>query len=235
MLKDEPLKNLVGETSRVLWEATEKGIRDNMPAAEMVTKLRQDVFVFSGFKTHAELKEASELLLTGDGKIKPWLQFKQDVQILHKTYNIDYLEAEYQFATGSAEMASKWAGFEADGNRYNLQYRTAGDSQVRESHRALANITLPVNDKFWEKYYPPNGWRCRCTAVQVRDGKYPLDDSAEAGKKGDKATTQLDKKGNNTLEIFRFNPGKQKVIFPPKHPYRQVTDKVSEIIKGLAA
>ena len=45
---------------------------------------------------------------------------------------------------------------------------------------------------------------------------------------GEKATTKLNKDGKNTLDIFRFNPGKKGVVFPPKHPYNKVAgaDKV---------
>lgn len=103
--------------------------------------------------------------------------------------------------------------------RYDLQYRTAGDGRVREEHAAMHGITLPADDPFWDKYYPPNGWRCRCTAVEVNKGKYPVSDSEEARRTGDKATTKLDRFGNNKAGIFRFNPGKEGKVFPPKHPY----------------
>jgi len=233
MLQDKPLRKLVDETSRVLNKGVSEGITDNEPPAEMLDKLRNDVFLFSGCKTHAELKEASGLLTTEDGKIKPLAQFTREVQAIHKTYNEQYLEAEYQFATQSAQMAAHWSDFEKESDRYDLQYRTAGDSKVRNSHRVLALITLPFDDPFWEKYYPLNGWRCRCFVVLVRKGKYQVSNSADAQQKGELATTQLDKNGNNSAEIFRFNPGKQRVIFPPKHPYRQVSERVNNIIGGL--
>lgn len=57
-------------------------------------------------------------------------------------------------------MAAKWEKFEEDGDRYNLQYRTAGDDKVRPEHAALNGVTLPMSDPFWESYYPPNGWNC---------------------------------------------------------------------------
>jgi len=45
---------------------------------------------------------------------------------------------------------------------------TRADERVRASHRAWHNVTLPVDDPWWQTHYPPNGWRCRCTAVQLR-------------------------------------------------------------------
>ena len=116
-------------------------------------------------------------------------------------------------------MAAKWKDFEAKKDRYHLQYRTAADDRVREEHAALHGITLPPDDPFWTSYFPPNSWGCRCTAVQVNKGKYPLSDSKEAVRMGEKATTRLDRFGNNKAAIFRFNPGIDEKLFPPKHPY----------------
>lgn len=205
-----------------------------MPEA-MRQSLKNDAFIFSGLKTNAQLLEAHSYLLDNDGNKKPYLLFEKDILKLNETYNTHYLEAEYQFATSSAQMAAKWANYEADGERYNLQYRTANDERVRASHALLHNITLPLTDSFWDSYFPPNGWRCRCTTVQVRKGKYEESDSADALAKADTATTQLDKNGNNKLAMFRFNSGKQKVLMPPDNAYSKVAgaSKVKEIANVL--
>ena len=116
-------------------------------------------------------------------------------------------------------MADKWSNFSDD---YNLQYRTAGDERVRDSHDKLRDTTLPKNDAFWDSFYPPNGWRCRCTVVEVLPEDYKVSDSKKAKEQGELATSQIGKDGKNKLEIFRFNPGKQKVVFPPSHPYSKV-------------
>ena len=60
---------------------------------------------------------------------------------------------------------------------------------------------------------------CRCVAVQVRKSKYTVSDSSAAQEKGEKATTQICKSGINKAAIFRFNPGKEMKLMPPKHPY----------------
>lgn len=232
MLKDKPVAALLQETNRVLSAALDKGISDNEPPKEMTDYLKNDVFIFSGCKTHVELKELSDKLVDDSGKITPPAVFKQQAHELHSRYNENYLEAEYIFATSSAQMASKWADLAQDGDRYNLQYRTAQDDRVRDSHRALANTTLPAEDPFWNSYYPPNGWRCRCTAVQVRKEKYPESNSDDAISKGETATTEIDSKGKNRAEIFRFNPGKEKVIFPQSHPYYKVRKTVEKNLES---
>ena len=179
----------------------------------MRRRLTRSDYIFSGIKTFHELNEAFPSLLDENGNRKSFNQFYNDVQHIDKTYNQNYLYAEYNFVHASAEMAAKWEQFAQDGDRYNLQYRTAGDDKVRPEHAALNGVTLPMSDPFWETYYPPNGWNCRCTVVQVRKSKYATTPRDEAIARGEEAL-QSDTKG-----IFRFNPGKQQKSVPDYNPY----------------
>ena len=196
-------------------------ITDNDMPNEMRTALQSDAFLFGGLKTHAQLFEASKLLLDEKGNLKPFSQLSNEFDKLNVTYNKNYLEAEYEFAVGSSQMAAKWAEF-SDNDRYYLQYRTAGDNRVREDHEKINATTLPKSDPFWSSYTPPNGWNCRCTVVEVLKDKYPVSDSEKSITAGEKATTQIGKDGKNRLEIFRFNPGADKKIFPPLHPNNKI-------------
>lgn len=112
-------------------------------------------------------------------------------------------------------------------HQYALQYRTAADDRVREEHALLHNTTLPASDPFWDKYFPPNGWNCRCTAVQVRKGKYPTSDPAMAMLRGDNCTDGVKQK------MFRYNPGKTMELFPPKHPYYKAPSDAKKEINKL--
>src|SRR5574344_825552 len=175
--------------------------------------------MFAGFKIFHEAGEIAANLKGDDGGFKPFSTFLKETKRIDETYNKHYLRAEYNFATRSTLSAVKWKEFEKDGDRYLLQYRTAGDYRVRDEHAALHNTTLPPSDPFWSSYYPPNGWNCRCTAVQVRKSKYPESDSAAAIAAGERSTTKIGKTGVNKAAIFRFNPGKEMKLMPPKHPY----------------
>lgn len=179
----------------------------------MRARLRESDYIFSGIKTFHELNEAFPSLLDENGNRKPFNQFLNDVQAIDSTYNKAYLSAEYNHAQAAAEMAAKWEDFEEDGDEYNLQYRTAGDDKVRPEHAALHGVTLPMSDPFWDEYYPPNGWNCRCTVVQVLKDKYPATDRAEALRRGQEALAK------DTKGIFRFNPGKQEKAFPDYNAY----------------
>jgi hypothetical protein len=109
-------------------------------------------------------------------------------------------------------MASKWRDFEADGDRYDLQYRTAADEKVRAEHAALHDTTLPVDDPFWNGFTPPNGWNCRCTVVQVRKDPSTTADSNHAVELGREITSEP------KMQMFRFNSGTELKIFPDRHP-----------------
>jgi SPP1 gp7 family putative phage head morphogenesis protein len=214
---EKAYKDLMNQT----FDAFNFAITDNDMPDTMRVALQQDARLFGGLKTHAQLFEASKLLIDEKGNLKPFNQLSHEFDKLNITYNKNYLESEYEFAVGSSQMAAKWEEF-SDNDRYELQYRTAGDNRVRAEHDALRDITLPKSDPFWNSYTPPNGWNCRCTVVEVLKDKFPTSDSEKAIKKGEAATTQLGKDGKNRLEIFRFNPGAQKVVFPPAHPYTKV-------------
>ena len=192
----------------------------------MRQRLQRSNYIFSGIKTFHELNEAFPSLLDENGNRKSFERFLNDVQKINDTYNANYLRAEYNFVQSSAQMAAKWEQFSEDGDRYNLQYRTAGDSKVRPAHAALNGVTLPPSDPFWQTYYPPNGWNCRCNVVQVRKSKYPVTPHDEAMKRGEEAL-QDDTKG-----IFHFNPGIQQKTIPDYNPYTIRRCNDCDIAKG---
>ena len=60
-----------------------------------------------------------------------------------------------------------------------------------------------MDDDFWNTYYPPNGYNCRCTVVQTSE-----------------RTTRLGMdKPLPIPELFEVNLAKKKHMFPPNHPY----------------
>ena len=192
----------------------------------MRKRLERSNYVFSGLKTFHELNEAFPSLLDENGNRKTFERFLNDVRKIDETYNSNYLRAEFNFVQASAEMAAKWERFMQDGDRYYLQYRTAGDAKVRPTHAEMAGITLPASDPFWEEFYPPNGWGCRCSVVQVRKSKYPATDHEEAMARGESAL-ELDKKG-----MFRFNAGMEQKTMPDYNPYTIKRCKDCDIAKG---
>lgn len=170
--------------------------------------LRENVFVFSGFKNYHQLKEMSLLLTDSEGNIRSFNDFKKDVLSVDATYNKTYLEAEYNHAIRSSTMIAKWQKFTAEADIFPMiRYRTVGDGRVREAHKKLDGITLPIEDEFWNTYFPPNDWNCRCDVEQVESDK-------KAAPK-DLPTTP---------PMFRSNVGKDGIVFPETHPYYNIKD-----------
>lgn len=226
MLREQPAMAVLRETLRILQGGIDNAITEDVPA-ELVSALENNAFVFSGFKTYHSLSEVG-VSLTKDGKPQSFEEFHKDVEAIDSKYNRNYLYAEYNHAFHSSQMAVKWHDFEKDGDRYDLQYRTANDEKVRAEHQRLNGITLPPSDPFWEKYLPPNGWNCRCNVVQVRKEKYPRSDSEQAQQTGDEITAEPKQ------QMFRFNAGKELKLYPDKHPYYKAPKEVKKEVLELA-
>lgn len=232
-------EELVSETFKKLESGLSEGFKlaGYTPDAVFVNKLKDNLWVFSGLKTYAQLREASNFLIDAKGDLKPWHKFRDDVLGIHKKYNINYLRAEYQHAVGSSQMAAKWKEFEKDGDKFFLQYRTAGDERVRSSHAAMNRVTLPASDPFWDGFFPPNGWGCRCNVVQVLKSQHKATDSKKAMERGEASLIVTDKNGKinekatKANKIFKFNPGKQAVVFPESHPYFKVPENIKIKLK----
>lgn len=221
---------MADENVQSLIEAHTSVLDRNLQRLEMSDLMRQRLtrsnYIFSGIKTFHELNEAFPSLLDENGNKKTFERFLNDVRKIDETYNSNYLRAEYNFVQASAEMAAKWEKFAEDGDHYYLQYRTQHDDKVRPEHASLDRVTLPPSDSFWESYYPPNGWNCRCTVVQVLKRKYEPTPHDEAMSLGEEAL-QTDKKG-----IFRFNSGKEQKTVPDYNPYTIKRCRDCDIAKG---
>ena len=222
LVADPAVQEFVGAHASALDSAFQKVEMSDA----MRRRLTRSNYIFSGMKAFHELHEAFPSLLDENGNRKPFERFLNDVQSIDATYNANYLHAEYNFVAASAEMAGRWEQFMRDGDRYNLQYRTQRDDKVRPEHAALDRVTLPPSDSFWEEFYPPNGWNCRCTVIQVRKSKYPATSHDEAMRLGDEAL-QRDTKG-----IFRFNAGKEGKSVPDYNPYTIRRCSTCPVAKG---
>lgn len=213
LLTDSDVRKFIERQKLIFDNAVDTALKE-VPLDDIsVQRLKESNYVFSGIKTFHELNEAFPSLLDEEGNRKPFNQFLNEVQKVYDAYNVQYLRTEYNFAQASALMAARWKQFEQDGDRYNLQYRTMYDKRVRRTHRMLHNITLPIESPFWDKYFPPNGWNCRCTVVQVRKDKYPVSNEQEAMNLGSQATA------GKYQEMFMFNPGKRMTTFPAYNGY----------------
>ncbi len=70
----------------------------------------------------------------------------------------------------TAYQAGRWQQIERlSARRPYLRYSAILDDRTRPHHRAWHGTILPVDHAWWRTHYPPNGWGCRCKAVQLSD------------------------------------------------------------------
>lgn len=60
---------------------------------------------------------------------------------------------------------------EIDEILFGYTYRTVGDDRVRPEHEAMDGVTAPKDDPIWKTWFPPAGWNCRCTAIEIYRGE----------------------------------------------------------------
>lgn len=174
---------------------------------ELAAALRQNLYVFAAFKNHHNVGDLVALLTDEQGNLRPFDEFRRLALQVSENYNVNWLAAEYDTAVASGQAAAKWQDIQRTKKALPMiRYITAGDERVRLAHQLLEGITLPVDDPFWDEWFPPNGWRCRCDVMQVsgpirRPGRLPSQTEVPPS--------------------FRNNPGKSGQVFTLDHPYFQ--------------
>lgn len=183
------------------WGESFTSISYDHPNWKYIAELKYHTASFAAFKNHDETGEIAKLLMGDDGKPRSWIDFRDKALDISKKYNKRWLQTEFNHAHQSAVMASKWKDFEANADLYpNLEYVAVMDERTRQSHKELHGSIYPINHSFWNIYYPPNDWGCRCI---VRQTDEPVNEQSLV----------------DIPENFRNNPGKSGKVFDTKGGY----------------
>jgi SPP1 gp7 family putative phage head morphogenesis protein len=201
-----------------------KGVAVDYEAAdvEKLTALQRNVWQFSAAKNYHQMRDLTDLLVDKkENRQREFSEFKTEAEKLGYKYNQTWMRTEYDSSVSAAQNAARWVDYEQEADIIpNLQYETVGDEFVRESHRVLDGIIRPISDSFWNTHYPPNGWNCRCEALQVPNGL-------------GKITPDRAIPPSPVPQMFRTNLAKTGLIFPKNHPYF-VGIEPKEIRKSIA-
>ncbi|EBA4495578.1 phage head morphogenesis protein [Salmonella enterica] len=80
------------------------------------------------------------------------------------------LDTIYRTNLSSLYSAGRWAEqMENVDDRPYWMYSTIRDNHTRQQHLTLHGTTMRYDDPFWQSFYPPNGWNCRCTVVALSE------------------------------------------------------------------
>lgn len=186
------------------YEAVAGKIDFDTPDHKMLESLKNNAFHFSAAKNRAEINSLSSALRDANGKLRGFKDFKVEASKIVDEYQGAWLQTEYDTALNASTLAARWVEYEND---ESLMYDTVGDDRVRDSHKKLDGITKPKSDKFWSIYYPPLGWKCRCSVTGSISGRVTPDK--------DIPLDAID----SVPKMFRENFAEKGIVFPSGHPY----------------
>lgn len=186
------------------------------PDLELLSQLRDNIFMFSAAKTYTEVKEMSSLLISEDGKLLSFENFKKLAMQAYDVFNVSYLETEYSTAVGQAYSAQKWNDIEQKKELLPvLEYKAISDPC--EICEPLDGLTAPVDDPIWDSIAPLNHFNCKCILEQHDE---------EMALTPDNEKQDLFEQSNELMTpTFRSNPGKDGMIFNESHPYFEEASK----------
>ena len=111
------------------------------------------------------------LIPDGEEKIKIQLGSPWRLKTIYRT-NIQtaYMAGRYQTQIDNVE------------NRPYFEYVAVMDRRTRPAHAQLNGRIFKYDDEFWNSFYPPNGWGCRCrvralSEENIKDRKLGVDSS----------------------------------------------------------
>lgn len=192
------------------------------PDFKTLELLKTNIYNFSGAKTFQNVREIQALIFDDKGFKRDFKEVKKDAAKIFKKYNTNYLQAEVSHAYSAANAVNEWGAIQATKDALPfLRYQTVEDQRVREEHKSLNGIIKLVDDPFWKTYYPPNGWRCRCTTIQDFEGTVTSNTITEAKIK----KAPMD-------NYFKRNFGAENTIFPTDHPYYDVGKEYEALKKN---
>jgi hypothetical protein len=146
----------------------------------MVLQLKENIAVFSAFKSHVQQSAFHKLLVDENGKQRSFAKFRQEAMKIDKQYNQQWLSAEFNLATRQARSAKQWQGFVANKELYpNLRYMPSRSAEPRDAHRVFYDKVFAIDDPIWNTLMPPVGWGCKCWVQPTRDDA-PTYDGIEA-------------------------------------------------------
>ena len=113
------------------------------------------------------------------------------------------LKTIYQANLRSARAAGQWQRIQRSKKVLPyLMYLLGPSERHRPQHEAKSGLVLPIDDPFWNQWYPPNGWGCKCHVRQIS-----AREAEERGISDSPPIAMRDWKNHRTGEIKKIPSG----------------------------
>ncbi len=144
---------------------------------------KSKAFAVSGMAKGAELETMFNAIKRAMDTGTTFADFKKDVAKIAKrrgwhTYRLQNI---FQTNVQSAYMAGRYAQVKKTAKyRPYGKYSAIRDNRTRKPHLALNGKIYPLDHVFWDTWWPPNGFRCRCDVItysekQIKDRKLTVE------------------------------------------------------------
>lgn len=206
-------EHLFDETFATFGRAIDEGYSKPAPGASnegFYHELRRNAAVFSAFKVHRLQNDIAAQLVDGNGQLKPFERFAEDVRPMLDHQVERWLRTEYDTAVIRAHQAADWRKYMEQAHILpNLRWLPTTSATPDIVHKQFWSIelTLPVGHPFWNAHRPGDRWNCHCSLEATDDAPTP-------GHEIPKTTPQ-----NKPAPGLDNNPGTDAKLFSDTHPY----------------
>ncbi len=200
--------NLFHEFCKTYNRAADKGFSQATatPDDDFRNAIRYNNAVFAAFKTHRLQNDVAQQLLDSNGNLKPFEQWKKDVQSITSHQCDRWLRTEYNTAVLRARQAANWQQFRREADVLpNLEWVPSTSPNPGADHLPFWNTILPIDHPFWSQHRPGDRWSCKC---DLRNTDLPPTAVPDGSPSGSAPQPGLDN-----------NPGNDAKLFADSHPY----------------
>lgn len=240
--------NLYSTTRKSYRKAVDEGfgtVRFGHPDYDFLQALKHNTDVLAAYKTHRQQNDLAALMLDEDGKLKPFNDFRRDVEGMIGKYNQNWLSTEYNTAVIRARHAARWRDFLRDADLFpNLKWlETISPHPDTKVHIRFWNRVWALNNTFWTRHYPGDRWNCKCGLTNTDE---PVTDNSDLDKdvfKVDQADAGIDSNSGISGEIFTGShpyvtaayKGAEKAVKRLMGELEEIRERRKEIIREAEA
>lgn len=179
-MKNIPFSKALGEP--LTFEAAVEYFGDKLPVDKatfysLSAKYRQKAFTVAGYTSATVLNRFYQTVLKALQEGKTLEDFRKDMNTFLKDKGyagMTPFQADNIFRTNvqtayNVGHYQRMASPAVKRLRPYWLYDAVDDKHTREQHRALDGKVYPADHPFWDVWYPPNGYRCRCAVRSLSE------------------------------------------------------------------